>query len=120
MLRAAVVLVLVAAIVAGCAGILGIQPPSYSVTVDNQTAAAITFAAGTDASILVDGTIAAGASGPILHHVGEPADDDPVFYGSLCTKVDLVALSAGKEVGRHAPGLCFGETWVIGAATPTQ
>jgi hypothetical protein len=36
-----------------------------------------------------------------------------------CSTVDVVAYgSDGREVARHGPGLCLGETWVISGAGP--
>jgi hypothetical protein len=119
-MRRVLLCLVIAAMLSGCAGMLGIQPAHYAVLVDNGTASEITFAAGADDSITVNGTVGPSQSGSILQRIGTPVDDDPIFYGSLCTKVDLVAFAGGREVARHPPGLCLNSTWEIGSPAPSQ
>jgi hypothetical protein len=59
-----------------------------------------------DASQLIDPTMT-GAGG--------------ILDASGCTTGELIAQDAnGREIARHGPGLCEGDTWVISAPTPSD
>jgi hypothetical protein len=87
------------------------------VLVDNQTSSEVSFGVQIgDAAVTTGfGPLSPGAKGPVLGQLGLPPSDDPIFRGGMCTTVGLIAYDAeGREIARHPPGLCFGDTWVIG------
>ena len=97
------------------------EPPTREILAHNLTATAVSLQAEFDTdSLPLGGTIAPGEKGTVVFMMGR-GDDHRLFLGADCTIAPVVAYDdAGREVARHPPGLCFGETWVIADTSPVS
>jgi hypothetical protein len=109
-----VVIALVVLVLVACADLPGTDPLVVAITVQNRTSTPLTFqtVVGDDTYDL-RGPIPAGAEHPIISFRGR-VTPNLVVDEDGCTRGHVIAYDPdGREVARHAPSLCIGETWVI-------
>ena len=112
-----VIALVAAALLAACRGgpLPGEEVAEFNVIVENRTATPLTFEMVlADRTLNLMGPIEVGQTGSIVAYRGRIAEPRLDVDADGCMKGLVVAFDPQRrEVARHPPGLCVGETWVI-------
>ncbi len=104
--------VVLAVTLAGCLNFA--EPLRQSISVNNRTTQRLSFEVLVDGEALaLFGPIGPGETSPIIAFTGV-VPNKRLLGNDGCTLRDVIAYDdEEREVARHPPGLCIGETWVI-------